>query len=116
MVCDDDLPVVLTFIAVAALACLIPPQADTFFHLRTGQSIWESGAIPTTELFSHTFQGHEWLNHEWLSQLLFYGLHALGGPFLLALVSGACVFAICCRENWKSLSGWRRFIRKFWSG
>ncbi|HZM95113.1 MAG TPA: hypothetical protein VFB92_16900 [Vicinamibacterales bacterium] len=104
MVCDDDLPVILTFIAVAALACLIPPQADTFFHLRTGQSIWQSGAIPTTELFSHTFQGHEWLNHEWLSQLLFYGLHALGGPFLLALVSGACVF-IAVMVSWQLTRG-----------
>ena len=43
--CEDDLPVVLTFIAVAALACLVPPQADTFFHLRTGQTIWSGGPL-----------------------------------------------------------------------
>jgi hypothetical protein len=102
--CDDDLPVVLAFIALATLACLIPPQPDTFFHLRTGQSIWQSGTIPTTELFSHTFQGHTWLNHEWLSQLLFYGIHALGGPLLLTLVCGVCLF-IAVVASWRLTRG-----------
>jgi len=101
---DDDLPVVLTFIAVALLACLIPPQPDTFFHLRTGQSIWQSGAIPTTELFSHTFHGRAWLNHEWLSQLFFYGIHAFGGPFLLTIVCGACAF-IAVMASWRLTRG-----------
>jgi hypothetical protein len=102
--CEDDLPIVLTFIAVAGLACVVPPQADTFFHLRTGQSIWQAGALPTTEIFSHTFHGRPWLNHEWLSQLLFYGLHALGGPLLLTLVSGACAF-IAVLASWKLTRG-----------
>jgi len=100
----DDLPFVLTFIAVASLACLIPPQPDTFFHLRTGQSIWQSGAIPTTELFSHTFQGQPWLNHEWLSQLFFYGIHVLGGPFLLTIVCGACIL-IAVMASWRLTRG-----------
>jgi hypothetical protein len=101
---EDDVPIVLTFIATAVLACLVPPQADTFFHLRTGQFIWEAGELPTSEMFSHTFHGRPWLNHEWLSQLLFYGVYALGGPLLLTLVCGACAF-IAVFASWRLTRG-----------
>jgi hypothetical protein len=90
---DDDLPVALIFIGAAVLACLVPPQSDTFFHLRAGESIWLSRSVPTTETFSHTFPGRSWLNHEWLSQLFFYAIHSIGGSFLLTAVCGACAFA-----------------------
>jgi len=101
---EDDLPVVLTFIAIAAFACVVPPQADTFFHLRTGQIIWERGALPTVEMFSHTFQGRPWLNHEWLSQLLFYGVHMFGGPLLLTLMCGTCAF-VAVMASWRLTRG-----------
>lgn len=102
--CEDDLPVVLIFVGLGALACLVPPQADTFFHLRTGEYIWQSGTIPSSELFSHTFHGGPWLNHEWLSQLLFYVIYALGGPLLLTIVSGACAF-VAVLASWKLSRG-----------
>jgi hypothetical protein len=101
---EDDLPIVLAFIAFAAIACAIPPETDTFFHLRTGQTIWESGSLPTTEPFSHTFHGRPWLNHEWLSQLVFYGLYALGGPFLLTIVCGSCAL-IAVLASWRLTRG-----------
>jgi len=82
---------------------VVPPQADTFFHLRTGQGIWERGAL-ASEMFSHTFPGRPWLNHEWLSQLLFYGVFALGGPLLLTLVTGACAF-IAVMASWRLTRG-----------
>jgi len=90
---DDDLPVALVFTAAAALACLMPAQSDTFFHLRAGESIWQAGRVPLTEMFSATFNGRPWLNHEWLSQLLLYALYASGGPFLIVLTCGVCAFA-----------------------
>ena len=100
----DDLPIALTFIALTAIACITPPQTDTFFHLRAGQSIWQSGSIPTTELYSHTFPGRPWLNHEWLSQLLFYGLHVGGGPLLLTIVCAACA-VIAVIASWRLTRG-----------
>jgi len=102
--CVDDLPVALTFIALMAIAGVIPPQTDTFFHLRAGQSIWQSGSIPTIELFSHTFAGQPWLNHEWLSQVLAYGIYVLGGPVLLTIVSGACA-VIAIAASWTLMRG-----------
>lgn len=101
---EDDLPVVLTFIAFTAIAFAIGPQPDTFFHLRTGQTIWQSASLPTTEPFSHTFHGRPWLNHEWLSQIVFYGIYALGGPFLLTLVSGGCGL-IAVLASWRLTQG-----------
>jgi hypothetical protein len=101
---EDHLPVVLFLIGMAAIACLTPPQSDTFFHLRTGQTIWQMGAIPTSEGFSHTFPGRPWLNHEWVTQLLFFAVHAAGGPFLLTVVSGACAF-LAVLASWKLTRG-----------
>lgn len=101
---EDDLPVVLLFVALATLAFLTPPQADTFFHLRTGELIWRSGAIPSSDPFSHTFYGQPWLNHEWLSQLLFYGVYALGGPFLLTALCGACA-VVAVMASWRLTRG-----------
>jgi hypothetical protein len=101
---EEDLPIVLTFVVLAAFACLVPPQTDTFFHLRAGQSIWQSGSIPVTDNFSHTFNGRPWLNHEWLSQLLFYGIYALGGPLLLTLTSGACAL-LAVVASWRLTRG-----------
>lgn len=52
---------------------------DFWWHLRTGQIIAETGAIPTTDLFSFTRAGHPWLNQAWLAQLLLYLLYRAGG-------------------------------------
>jgi len=87
---DDNVPAVMLLLVFAGLASTIPPQADTFFHLRSGLAMWESGWFLTRELFSHTAYGQPLHNHWWLSQLLFYGLFKLGGPVLLTLATGFC--------------------------
>lgn len=89
---DDALAPALLFIAFAALALCMPPQNDTWWHLRAGREMIETRGILTTERFSHTaFGAPLYHNHEWLTQLLFYGLFVAGGPFLLALFCAACV-------------------------
>ena len=90
---DDDLVPALIFIVLAALACVTPAQNDTWWHLRSGQQMWQTGAFLVTEPFSHTAYGAPLNNHWWLSQLAFYGAHALGGPLLLTLLAGACALA-----------------------
>ena len=46
--------------------------SDMFWHLAAGRDICERGAVPTTDPFSHTFGGKEWLNHEWLTDVIFW--------------------------------------------
>jgi hypothetical protein len=101
---EDDLPIVLVFIVLAALACLTPPQSDTWFHLRAGREMWESGALITHERFSHTAAGRPWQNHEWLSQLLLYGAYSAGGPILLTILTGAAAFAAVV-WSWRLVRG-----------
>src|SRR5262249_18356443 len=44
-----------------------------------GQWILSHGTVPTTDPFSHTFQGAPWTAHEWLSEVLFATAYSLGG-------------------------------------
>ena len=89
---DDDLPIVLLLVAMAALACLTPAQNDTWWHLRSGREILESRSFLTSERFSHSSFGTELQIHWWLSQIIFYVAFMLGGPVLLTLLCGAFAF------------------------
>jgi hypothetical protein len=52
---------------------------DMWWHLKTGEVIWTTHSIPTTDLFSYTTGHHAWVPHEWLSQLTIYGAYSAGG-------------------------------------
>lgn len=78
--------------AVPALASLLPLLAlcaavslqkirslDYWWHLRTGQLIAETGAVPTADPFTYTVAGEPWLDSHWLYQLGLYGVYAAGG-------------------------------------
>lgn len=52
---------------------------DMWWHLKTGEVIWNTHSIPKVDLFSFTAQGHPWIAQEWLSQLTIYGAWKLGG-------------------------------------
>jgi hypothetical protein len=101
---EDDLPVVLLLIAFAAFACVVPAQADTFYHLRSGLEMWQSRSLLTHEIFAWTEYGKPLPNHWWLGQLLFYGLFAIGGPVLLTISAGALAFAALFL-TWKLIHG-----------
>jgi len=66
-------------------------DSDMWWHLKTGEVIWNSRHIPTTDLFSYTTNHHAWIPHEWLSQVLIYGAYRLGG--YSGLMAWLCVFA-----------------------
>jgi hypothetical protein len=59
---------------------------DFWWHLRTGQLIAQTHAIPYSDPFSFTNNGTPWIAHEWLSELLFFGLYRLGSYGLLVFV------------------------------
>jgi len=101
---DDSLIPILLFIVLAALACITPAQNDTFWHLRSGQQMWQTRAFLLTEPFSHTAYGTALHNHWWLSQLVFFAVYSLGGPFLLTLVAGACAVGATA-GSWRLMKG-----------
>lgn len=101
---EDDLPLGLLLVAFAAFACVVPAQADTFYHLRSGSEMWTTGSLLTREIFSWTQYGHPLPNHWWLSQLIFYAAFSLGGPFLLTIFAGT--LALCAvLLSWLSVKG-----------
>lgn len=89
----DRLQTTLLFLAIATAACLMPAQNDTWWLLRAGHDQWAAGHVLLTDTFSHTVDGAFWPNHEWLSEMLFYGVYAIGGLPLLTLASALAVTA-----------------------
>lgn len=72
----------LVFVLLAAIFTLTAGQItdpDFWWHLRTGQLIYETRAIPHADIFSFTAQGKEWVTHEWLAEVLIYAIYKLSG-------------------------------------
>ncbi|MHB1004410.1 MAG: hypothetical protein ACYC3S_02065 [Chloroflexota bacterium] len=67
------------FLIAFALAAQPRIDVDLGWHLRTGQIIWETGAIPHADPFSYTVSGQPWITHEWLSEVIMYPLYAAWG-------------------------------------
>lgn len=76
---------------------------DLWWHLKVGQIVWNTHAIPTTDVFSYTAQGHSWTAHEWLAQWSIYGTYLAGGYTGLMLwlaVLGSAIFATVYAVCW----------------
>ena len=69
--------VALFAIALFAMAIRETLDPDMWWHLRTGQYIWEEG-LPRQDVFSFTANEQEWITHEWLSQLFMWGVYRAG--------------------------------------
>ena len=52
---------------------------DLWWHLKTGEWIWQQHSIPHADPFSHSAGGQPWISHEWLFGLLSYLAYAAGG-------------------------------------
>ena len=83
--------VVLFSVAVAVVTRdLLLSEPDIWWHIKTGEWIWQQGRFPTTDPFSYTFAGQPWIAKEWLSQVLYAAAYAIGGwnaLFLLATLA-----------------------------
>ncbi|MEW6457225.1 MAG: hypothetical protein AB1410_11000 [Acidobacteriota bacterium] len=49
-----------------------PSDPDIYRHLKVGEIIYKSRAIPETELFTYAEEGSKWIHYSWLSEILFY--------------------------------------------
>ena len=100
----DRLVTALFFLLVAAVACLMPIQSDTWWQLRAGQDFWETGQVPLVESYSHTAAGRFWMNHEWLSEAVFYAFYWVGGLPLL-IIFAAIVATTTMAVTWSMMRG-----------
>lgn len=54
-------------------------NADTWWHLKLGEVMWKTHALPRTDAFSFTTNNYPYIPHEWLSQLTIYAAYHFGG-------------------------------------
>lgn len=70
------------------------PLLDFWWHLKMGQIILESGAIPRIDTFSYTAAGKLFIVQNWLAEIFLYALYAVGGQALLILFNTAIFVAV----------------------
>jgi len=77
------------------LACLTVRgrfnDPDLWWHLKMGEIVWTTHAIPTTDIFSFTTHHHSWIPHEWLAQVTIFAAYHWGG--FAGLMLWLCFFA-----------------------
>lgn len=72
-------------------------DSDMWWHLKIGQIIWSTHAIPLTDIFSYTTHHQPLVPQEWLAEATIYGAWKWGGfsglMFWLCFFAGALVVA-----------------------
>jgi hypothetical protein len=78
-------------------------DSDAGWHIRTGELILRTGALPHTDPFSFTKGGQPWFAWEWLADVVMGAIHRTAGLSGLVLVYGlaiaSCVW-LWFRLNW----------------
>jgi hypothetical protein len=71
---------------------------DYFWHVVAGEYIVTTGAVPSVDPFSFTWNGQPWTPHEWLSEVLIYGLVTFlgetGALSVFAVIPGAVILVV----------------------
>lgn len=94
---------------------------DTWWHLKTGEYIWQNKTIPHTDIFSYTIYGKQWITFEWLSQLVLYAVYAeaeLSGLTIFKALVVCLIFILMIAvvyENSNDLITWPVFAFAFLS-
>src|SRR6267143_6063887 len=90
----------LIFIVLLALLTLTPlsvrllGDAGIGWHIRTGQAILATHAIPRVDLFSSTMRGKPWFAWEWLYDILVGGLDRAAGLNAVVLFTALVVAGV----------------------
>ncbi len=72
------LQLAVLFAVFGALPVVREVDPDFWWHLRTGELIFDSG-IPRHDVFSWTAAGRPWVAHEWLSEAIIYAVESAFG-------------------------------------
>jgi hypothetical protein len=96
--------IIVVFMMLFAVALRVPMDTDTWWHLRVGEAILQSGFV-TSDTLSHTMAGQPWVNHSWGAQIVMT-LFWRAGDFGLALYTAvlatggmAFVYVTCRASN-----------------
>jgi hypothetical protein len=98
----------LVFVLLTAIFTMTAGQItdpDFWWHLRTGQFIFETRAIPHADIFSFTAQGKEWVTHEWLAEVLMFAIYKLTGwgglvvAFSLVMTAALWIAYAACAKH-----------------
>lgn len=85
-------------------------NADIWWHLRTGELIWQLGHVPQTDWFTYTNPDAEWVDLHWGFQLIAAALWNLGGPAALILfkcVLAMMTFWLCMSLRNTQMASWK---------
>jgi hypothetical protein len=66
-------------------------DADTGWHIRTGEWILDNGRVPQADLFSFSKAGQPWFAWEWLTDVGYGALHRVSGMKGLLLLSAVVI-------------------------
>ena len=69
----------LFLISLVALRDNLFIDGDSFWHIKAGAVMLESGQLIDQDIFSHTAYGTPWTAHEWLSEIIMATVHKLAG-------------------------------------
>ena len=84
----------LTLFEVLFLSAGIPRlfyDSDMGWHVRNGEAILRTAAVPRADHFSYTREGAPWFAWEWLSDAGFGALHRLAGLSGVALIAALTI-------------------------
>ncbi len=85
-----DGSLIVLFLTLAFLLGSFPlKDADIYWHLRTGDLIRQTAAVPRTDIFTFTREGSPWIDLHWIFQVAISWLHEWGG--VAALNVAKCV-------------------------
>jgi len=88
---------VCLFAGLLLLGSRLLADPDTYWQIRIGQQILDTGSLPRTDAFSFTMKGQPWISTQWLAQVLYAAAYARAGwagPVVLTAASIASAFAI----------------------
>ena len=112
---QDRLWIAALLLLVFLLGCFEMGNGDIWWHLRTGQLIWERGEVPRHDWYTYTNPEAEWIDLHWGFQLAAAGLWELGGTAALIVAKsavGVATIGVCLligRRNepkWQTVGIW----------
>ena len=80
---------------------------DLWGHTKFGIDHIQSGHLATTDPFSYTAEGRDWVNHEWLAELIFGAAYLFGGSRGLVVLRSLIFCGFVGGLFWLCWSRWK---------
>jgi len=89
-----------SFATLSFFGARLLADADTLWHLATGNWIIANQAVPSADPFSFSFQGAKWVPHEWLAEVILatsYAWLGWAGPVLITALATSAALTVLLR-------------------